>query len=257
VHNQLFTHFDARAISLEIRIHVKVCVTRYDSITTAYLLCVLVLFPVMGVVSYYRLKSGKPLPRKTRRYRTMIVMQLLLLGFTAVIAQHNRVDLLGRHGPSAWSWALAGVYLVYIALRLNKAWHRLNPVRKQRARVLLPENSSEMFYWVPTSILAGLSEETAFRGMAYIALQTMTGSAAIALTACVLAFGIAHMLQGWRGVLGATVIGLVMHAIVYTTHGLYLAIAIHAAYDLVVGTIGMKHFQRDQQPSTIEPQPVS
>lgn len=228
-----------------------------DSITIPYLLWVLLFFPVMGVISYYRLKSGRPLPRKPRRYGAMIAMQLLLLAYTLLLAQKNQVDLFGKHWPSFWSWILAAAYLAFIGVRLNAAWRRLKPERKQRARVLLPENPPEMFYWVPISFLAGLSEETAFRGMVYVALIEMTGSAGFAVTVCVLAFALAHMLQGWRGVLGAGVIGLVMHAVVYMTQGLYLAIAIHAAYDVVVGTIAMKHFQRDRQISAIEPQPAS
>jgi membrane protease YdiL (CAAX protease family) len=228
----------------------------YDAVTIPYLLMVLGWMPVMGVLSYLRLKSGKPLPPKSRRYRGMIALQIVLLGYSLVIAQQHRVDLLGRV-PGIWTWSAAAVYLTWIAFRLHRAWKKLNAQRKQRARILLPENPGELRYWVPISLLAGLSEECAFRGMAYVALQEISGSVALAMTVCVLAFAVAHMMQGWRGMLGTGVIALILHGIVYLTQGLWLAIAVHTLYDLIVGTIAMRHFMRDDLLLASEAQPIS
>lgn len=233
-----------------------VAVPTYDSMTIPYLLLVLVGMPVMGVLSYIRLKSGKPLPPKTRRYRGMIALQVSLLGYSLLVARQNHIRLFG-HVSSAWGWVIAVLYLGVITLRLNAAWKRLTPERKKRARILLPESPYEMRYWIPIALLAGLSEECGFRGMAYIGLREITRSMTIAITVCVLAFAMAHMMQGWRGVLGTGVIAIVMHAIVYLTAGLYLAIAIHAVYDLIVGVIAMQTFLRDGMLSNMESQPVS
>lgn len=231
-------------------------VTSFDAITIPYLLMVLGWMPVMGVLSYLRLKSGKPLPPKSRRYRGMIALQIVLLGYSLVIAQQNRVDLLGR-APGTWTWLVAAGYLMWIAFRLHRAWKKLNAQRKQRARILLPENPRELRYWVPISLLAGLSEECAFRGMAYVALQEISTSVALAMTVCVLAFAVAHMMQGWRGMLGTGMMALILHGIVYLTQGLWLAIAVHALYDLIVGTIAMRHFMRDDLLLAREAQPIS
>jgi membrane protease YdiL (CAAX protease family) len=140
---------------------------------------------------------------------------------------------------------------------MQRGWTKLSAERRQRARVLLPENLTEMRYWVPISLLAGLSEECAFRGMAYIGLREVTGSVTLSMVVCVLAFGIAHMMQGWRGVLGTGVIALLLHGIVYLTQGLYLAIAVHAAYDLVVGAIAVRHFRQDEMAATQAAQSAS
>jgi membrane protease YdiL (CAAX protease family) len=226
------------------------------SITIPYLLIVLGLLPLAGVRSYFRLKSGKPLLPKSRRYAAMISGQILLVAYSFLVARKNNVDLLGRM-PGVWAFVGSGLYLVLIALRIQRGWKTLSPERKQRARVLLPENLTEMRYWVPISLLAGLSEECAFRGMAHIGLRDVIGSATLSMVACVLAFAIAHMMQGWRGVLGTGVIALVMHGIVYLTQGLYLAIAVHAAYDLVVGAIAVRHFRQDEMALTQAAQSVS
>jgi membrane protease YdiL (CAAX protease family) len=47
------------------------------------------------------------------------------------------------------------------------------------------------------------------------------------------------MAQGWRGVLGTSVIAVGMHGIVFLTGSLYLAIVIHATYDLMLGVIAL------------------
>lgn len=46
----------------------------YDSITIPYLLWVLGVRPLSRVYSYYRVRSGKPLAPKNRRYRAMILI---------------------------------------------------------------------------------------------------------------------------------------------------------------------------------------
>jgi membrane protease YdiL (CAAX protease family) len=219
------------------------------SITIPYLLMVLVLLPLAGIRSCFRLKSGKPLPPKSRRYAAMIGGQVLLVACSFLVARKNDLDLLGKV-PGVWVFVGSGLYLALITLRMQRGWTKLSAERRQRARVLLPENLTEMRYWVPISLLAGLSEECAFRGMAYIGLREVTGSVTLSMVVCVLAFGIAHMMQGWRGVLGTGVIALLQHGIVYLTQGLYLAIPVHAAYDLVVGAIAVRHFRQDEMAAT-------
>jgi uncharacterized protein len=106
--------------------------------------------------------------------------------------------------------------------------------------VLLPEDPIQWRFWIVISILAGLSEECAYRGLAYIAVSQQAGSRALALLICTAAFGIAHALQGWRGVLGTSVIALIFHGLVLVTRGLYMAIAVHIVYDLIVGYLAMR-----------------
>jgi hypothetical protein len=62
------------------------------------------------------------------------------------------------------------------------------------------------------------------------------------------------MMQGWRGVLGTGLIAIVMHGLVLLTHGLYLAIGLHAAYDVVIGVIALRHFMRDDSAPGMQPQ---
>jgi membrane protease YdiL (CAAX protease family) len=96
-----------------------------------------------------------------------------------------------------------------------------------------------MRLWVGVAALAGISEELAYRGLAYQLLRGMGLNIALVLLVCVATFGIGHMTQGWRGVLGTSMLALVFHGLVFLTNSLYLAIALHAGYNLIVGVIAM------------------
>lgn len=205
-----------------------------------FLTYVLLGMPALGVASYFRLKSGRPLPAKLRRYRAVIALQLLLLALSLIVANKNAVELFGPEWPSGWSWAMAAAYVLLIAMSLKRGFRKLNEQRRQRARVLLPEDPIQWRFWIVISILAGLSEECAYRGLAYTAVSQKIGSRVLAVLICTAAFGIAHALQGWRGVLGTSVIALVFHGLVLMTRGLYMAIAVHIVYDLIVGYLAMR-----------------
>jgi membrane protease YdiL (CAAX protease family) len=211
-----------------------------DAIAIPFLLWVLALMPVLGVLSWRRVKSGKSLPPKVRRYRTMIVLQVLLLVLTSLAARQNNFSLFGSAWPPVWTWVAAAAYLIFVASRIRVGWRKLTGEGKQNARLTLPGNPAEMRYWIPISLLAGITEEYAYRGVAYSVLSQITGSPGISLVVCVLAFSVAHMMQGWRGATWAAALAVLFHITVFLTESLYLVIVFHAAYDRVIGILAMR-----------------
>ena len=217
----------------------------YDAGMRVFLTYVLLGMPALGVASYFRVKSGRPLPPKLRRYRAVIVLQVFLTALTILVANNNSIQIFGRAGPSAWVWVVAAGYMVLIVFSLRRGFRKLTAPRKQRARILLPEDHVQFRFWIVISGLAGLSEECAYRGLAYIAVSQETGSRTLAVVVCTAAFGIAHMLQGWKGVLGTSLIALVFHGLVFFTGGLYMPIVIHIVYDLIVGYVSMRTLMQE------------
>lgn len=183
----------------------------------------------------------------------MIVLQVLLLAITSLAAKQNNFSLFGPAWPPAWIWVAAAAYLLVLSLRIRVGWRKLTEKLKQTARLTLPESPAEMRYWIPISLLAGVTEEYAYRGVAYSVLSRITGAPGTSLLICLFAFGVAHMMQGWRGVRGAVALAALFHCIVFLTQSLYLVIAFHAAYDLVVGILGMRALTTAKPP---EPQPA-
>jgi membrane protease YdiL (CAAX protease family) len=205
------------------------------SITLFFLGFVLLLMPALGVLSWLRLRDGKPLPPKKRRYRSMIAVQVLLFLLTAIAAKQNGVAMFGTVSPPLWIWLAVAAYVALVGVRARLGVPKLPRERRQKLHLTLPENPSEMPYWVVISLLAGVTEEYAYRGVAYTALNEMTGSLAVSLSICVLAFAIAHMMQGWRGTLGVAYVALLCHLTVFFTQTLSVVMTFHVAYDLVLG----------------------
>ena len=219
-----------------------------------FMVQVLITAPALGIVSYLRIRSGKPLPSKRRRYRTGLVIQALLLLITMVAAGEQRVPMIAGPMPGLIAWLTAGTFLFVFGLRTRRALPKLSPARIERVRIILPDDASQMPYWVAISAMAGITEECAYRGLAFRFLTENHGSVPLALTLCIASFAVAHMAQGWRGVLGTAGVAAIMHATVFLTGSLYLAIVVHAVYDLMVGIIAMPILSKIAK--TSEPVPV-
>jgi membrane protease YdiL (CAAX protease family) len=204
-----------------------------------FMVQVLITAPVLGIVSFIRIRSGKPLPPKRDRYRRVIIFQFVFLLLIFLAAREQQVPIIAGPLPSAIAWLLGAGFMVLFGLRLRQAWPKLRPERLERARIVLPDDLSLMRMWVVISAMAGITEECAYRGLALRFLTDNRGSVGLALLLCIAAFAIAHMTQGWRGVLATAIIAAFMHAVVYLTQSLYLAIVVHAVYDLMVGVIAV------------------
>jgi membrane protease YdiL (CAAX protease family) len=184
----------------------------------------------------------------------MIASQFVLLFFTSLAAKPNGIQVFGPVWPPAWTWAAGSVYVVLIGVWFWRTFWKSSTEQKHKTRVMLPENPDELWYWIAISFLAGITEEYAYRGVAYSAIYEMTGSPTVALAICVLAFTVAHVMYGWREVIWVVLFALLCHLAVLYTHTLSLVVAVHIAYDLVLGVLATVAFLRESQRNTAEAQ---
>ena len=108
-----------------------------------------------------------------------------------------------------------------------------------RLRFMLPITQAERRWWIVLSLSAGICEELLYRGFL---LHWLSGEwpggfrlglpAAWALGA--LAFGLAHLYQGWRGAVASTAMGLVFGLLAIATGNLFLPMFLHTVIDLQV-----------------------
>jgi membrane protease YdiL (CAAX protease family) len=180
----------------------------------------------------------------------MIGSQFVFLFFTSLAAKPNGIQIFGPVSPPAWIWAAAAVYVVLTGVLFWRKFWKSTAEQKHITRVTLPENPDELWYWIAISCLAGITEEYAYRGVAYAAVYEMTGSLTVALAICVLAFTVAHVMYGWREVIGVALFALLCHLAVLYTHTLSLVVAVHIAYDLVLGVLATVAFLRESQRNT-------
>ena len=106
---------------------------------------------------------------------------------------------------------------------------------------LLPRNGKERAAFFGVSIAAGFTEEYLWRGFCFAKIAQASGSLLFAFLLTSLAFGLAHLYQGVRGVWRATLIGAVLGIPVVFTGSLVPSMIAHTAIDMISGrwTLGI------------------
>ncbi|MSR61640.1 MAG: CPBP family intramembrane metalloprotease [Planctomycetes bacterium] len=120
-------------------------------------------------------------------------------------------------------------YRARIARRRDRSMqHFCEPTRTDRA------------LWVVLSLSAGFWEELVYRGVLCTLLARVTGSAPLAVALALLAFTLGHLHRSWSALIPVAVIGLVLHAFVFLTGTLYVAMGVHLLYDVATGFAYMR-----------------
>ncbi|MFB9185063.1 CPBP family intramembrane glutamic endopeptidase [Dactylosporangium sucinum] len=173
---------------------------------------------------------------------------------------------LGLTVPDAAGWAATAVAALgsagvqwlgaHQAARRRAAGGRLRGEAAYRqVRPMHPDTPRERAWAAVFSVSVGFGEEVFYRGL-LIAVAIGLGLptwAAIVLPA--LLFGLQHRYQTWRGVLFATLFGLVMTVLYATTESLWTPIAVHAAWDLMALLVAPRILAPalDASPPTADP----
>jgi len=215
-----------------------------DSITPGLLLMVFAVIPALAVKAYYHLRSGKPLQPKKKRFLSTILVQLMLLLIAMGSANRQGLHLWQTKFPTSVECLMGLLLISAVYVRLRRSWSRRPDAHLAHSRLLLPENSAELKYWVVISLVAGIGEEYIYRGVTYAAVLSLTGRIFSSAIICALAFGAAHLALGIRNGISTFAMGLVFQFLVLWTGTLYLAMFVHTAYDLLVGMVAVYELKR-------------
>lgn len=97
---------------------------------------------------------------------------------------------------------------------------------------LLPRNRAELVLGALLSVNAGIVEELLFRLALPALLFGVTGNAVAAVGGSILLFALLHVYQGWPGIVGALVIGILLMTLYLATGSILAAMIAHALIDL-------------------------
>ena len=195
-----------------------------------------IVLPVLAIQSARRMRGRPlPIPRRAFFFQTIII-QLILLIAAVVAAWQSGIDLVALPSNAA-AWLAAAVMLVVALAALKIRWPSRTPESQQRLYELLPHTRDEFQLYVVLCFVAGIAEETIYRGATFgIVLQLVRNVvAATVLTA--IAFALGHAVQGWKSAAVIFVFALGFQAIVILGGSLLPAIVVHFAYDLIAGIV--------------------
>lgn len=209
-----------------------------------YLTCLLLLLPAMAFRSARVFNAPaedaarRPIPSRATIYLNSIVMLLLLFAlawFTARTFGYRVFDL-PRLGAREFAAGAGALIFQFAMMFVSHAVRSAGELRDMPVNRMMPRSPRERVLYSATSVVAGISEEAAYRGVLMAILWYALGNGWIAALVCALAFALGHALQGWKSMVVVFLMACSMHVLVWYTGTLVIAMAVHAIYDLLAPT---------------------
>lgn len=213
---------------------------RLNLISFIFLVVLFVLAPRAALRSARMLRqleaAGAPLPRRRLTLSTMFALAMLW-----AISEIN-AQMLGRNvfsmtgvGMREWALGAAAFGLLLTTIPISRAMEAPGDNRSRVLYSMAPRNGRELGIFALVAAMAGIAEETAYRGVAIWILTPVVGHMIPAMLLSAAAFAVAHAVQGGRAMALVFVTAAVFHALVYLSGTLVIAMVVHAAYDIVAG----------------------
>ena len=177
--------------------------------------------------------------RRLEIYASAAISQWALAGLGAVgffLGSLSALSVGFRKIPTAtalmWTGALVAVSLAAILISLLLERQGWWPAESELTYILIPRTRQEkawsLLLLVPT---AALSEEFLYRGLLLAQISQWMHTVAWACAISSLAFGLAHVYQGWSGIVRASLLGALLAYPVIHLGSLYPSMLAHGLID--------------------------
>ena len=181
-------------------------------------------------------KGAKGIPDPRTHFRGATIELATLMAFSLFVARVTRIDVLAFDASKLLPGLAAGSAMYAVAvLYMRPRWRRAVENRAPIVRLFMPRDAVERAWWIAVSVLAGIGEEITWRCVQTQLLVPIVGAYAVAAVLSALSFGGAHFLQGWRSCAVIVFFALGFQTIVWASGSLFVAMAVHVAYDVTAG----------------------
>ncbi|HXX17202.1 MAG TPA: CPBP family intramembrane glutamic endopeptidase [Candidatus Eremiobacteraceae bacterium] len=186
-------------------------------------------------------------------YGSTIAFQWLLAGIVAwrSIARGLTLAQLGLARPISSDLLLLsfvgaipfGAFQWFNLRRVGRMTGAIPEFMRKLAERVLPQSPLEFAPYCALALTAGICEEFLYRGFAMAALTRLGLSAWLVVVISSALFGLAHTYQGKTGVVGTTLMGLVLGGVRAAVRTLVPVVLWHAVVDIVAGVAGPKYLR--------------
>jgi CAAX protease family protein len=139
---------------------------------------------------------------------------------------------------SALGAGALGTFQWFNLRRVGRMTGAIPDLMRKLSERLLPQEPIEAGPYAALAVTAGVCEEFVYRGFVMAALNRVGIAAWMVLTVSSILFGLAHAYQGRSGIVGTTVMGLLLGFSRVLTRSLAPAMIWHAVVDLSAGVAG-------------------
>lgn len=209
-----------------------------------------ILYPLFTMMDWHlrlrpALANDGPQARR-HAYRQTILEQMLLTTIVLVswFLQSRSADGIGLGVPEGVASWIALVITITASFLM---WHQIATVRsvesaKEQALrqfhgsavLIAPRGRDELRDWTIMSSVVGICEEILYRGFLMGYLMCWLSEAPAILVAAII-FGLAHLYQGWGGVVRSGILGAVFCFGYVLIGSLWALMALHAVMDIGTG----------------------
>ena len=222
---------------------------RLDIASLIFLVVLFVLTPRAALRSARVMRqareAGAPIPRLRIMLSTAFALTVTwLLAQLNATAMRMNLFAMPPIGLREVLIGLAGFAALLSLIPISTAIRTADEQRKQLVNSLAPRNAREVAAFALLALMAGIAEESAYRGVAVWLLAPIMGSLYPAVFLSAMAFGVAHAVQGAKSMAITFVVALLFQAIVQFTGTLVIAMIVHAAYDIVAGLMLKRRIER-------------
>jgi hypothetical protein len=217
-----------------------------------YLFFLLVILPFAAIRGARRFNAPapadgaprkRPIPTRTMMFANTSVMLTVLFAlawFTARSFGGFQIFAVPQLGAREALAGIAALAIIVGLMPVSRLMRTADELRNAPVNRMMPQGSRETAIYSLMSVIAGISEEAVYRGVLMQVLWYMLGNPWLAVFIAATAFAVVHGIQGWKSALLVFVIACLMHALVWFTGTLVIAMAVHAIYDLAVPTLRRK-----------------
>lgn len=184
--------------------------------------------------------SGQPLPRTRVALSTMFSLAVIwvLSVINASSLGRNLFNTAGI-GPREIGLGVLAFVVLLGAIPIARAIRTPEEEKRRFVHTLAPRNGWEFALFAAIAVMAGIAEESAYRGVAVWILAPVMGNVG-AMFLAAMAFAVAHAVQGGKSMVLIFAVAALFHALVYFTGTLVIAMLVHTAYDIVAGYAASK-----------------
>jgi len=202
-----------------------------------HLIVFAILVPFLATRSYQKLAGARmPLLDRMKHFRSTALMLILFGALSVLTAIDQGLTLFPADLMPVLLALPAGLAMYVVAVAsMRPRWRRAVLKRARIVHLFMPDTRAERGWWLAVSVLAGISEEITWRGVQTALLVAVVGSPIVAVLLCAAMFGAAHLAQGWQSAAIIMLFALGFHGLVWVSGSLYLAMIVHAAYDITAG----------------------
>ena len=207
-----------------------------DLQSTVFVLLTMVIMPLAAVRSKAIIAGtrGHVAPRRSTILLRALVVQVVLFAISYIVARAHDMPIWTWTGLHVANLLVAAGSLALLLAAGSLSWHLRTPEERRALwmKHLLPVTTAQWALWMLLSLAAGVAEETAYRGVLVVILSSLTASFLVGALLSAAAFAVVHYPQGAKSMGWVFVLGLVMQAVVGATGTLYVAMGVHAVYDV-------------------------